>query len=80
MPQGDKSAYTDKQKRMARHIEKSYEKKGVSEDEAADTVAEVRRRDAARLDLQVTGGLTAGRALMRGNAVTNPDGLVHWRM
>ena len=35
MPQGDKSAYTDKQKRMARHIEKSYEKKGVSEDEAA---------------------------------------------
>jgi len=43
---------------------------GVSEDEAADSVAEVRRRDAARLDLQVTGGLTAGRALMRGNAVT----------
>ncbi|MNR16960.1 Glutathione-regulated potassium-efflux system protein KefC [compost metagenome] len=43
---------------------------GVSEDEAADTAAEVRRRDAARLDLQVTGGLTAGRALMRGNAVT----------
>ncbi|WP_239645057.1 plasmid stabilization protein [Comamonas sp. B-9] len=35
MPQGDKSAYTDKQKRMARHIEKSYEQKGVSEDEAA---------------------------------------------
>ena len=27
-------------------------------------------RDAARLELQVTGGLTAGRALMRGNAVT----------
>ena len=35
MPQGDKSAYTDKQKRMARHIEKSYEEKGVPEDEAA---------------------------------------------
>jgi plasmid stabilization system protein ParE len=30
MPQGDKSAYTDKQKRQARHIEKGYEKKGVS--------------------------------------------------
>ena len=43
---------------------------GVSEDEAADTLAEVRRRDAARLDLQVTGGLTAGRSMMRGNAVT----------
>jgi len=43
---------------------------GVSEDEAAETIADVRRRDAARLDLQVTGGLTAGRSMMRGNAVT----------
>ena len=32
MPQGDKSKYTDKQKRMARHIEDSYKEKGVSED------------------------------------------------
>lgn len=31
MPQGDKSAYTDKQKRKARHIEESYEARGVSE-------------------------------------------------
>jgi hypothetical protein len=30
MPRGDKSSYTDKQKREAEHIEKSYEKKGVS--------------------------------------------------
>jgi hypothetical protein len=30
MPQGDKSSYTGKQKREASHIEKSYEKKGVS--------------------------------------------------
>jgi len=30
MPQGDKSSYTDKQKRQAAHIEKSYEQKGVS--------------------------------------------------
>jgi hypothetical protein len=29
MPQGDKSSYTDKQKRQATHIEKGYEKKGV---------------------------------------------------
>ncbi|MFC5388546.1 monovalent cation:proton antiporter-2 (CPA2) family protein [Brevundimonas bullata] len=43
---------------------------GVAEDEAAETIADVRRRDAARLDLQVTGGLTAGRSMMRGNAVT----------
>ncbi|MCP8885093.1 plasmid stabilization protein [Devosia sp. XJ19-1] len=34
MPQGDKSAYTDKQKRKAEHIEQGYEKKGVSQDEA----------------------------------------------
>jgi len=31
MPSGDKSSYTDKQKRQAEHIEKSYEKKGVGE-------------------------------------------------
>ena len=30
MPQGDKSSYTGKQKRKASHIEKGYEKKGVS--------------------------------------------------
>lgn len=34
MPQGDKSAYTDKQKRQAEHIEESYEKRGVAKDEA----------------------------------------------
>ncbi|HEY3757918.1 MAG TPA: hypothetical protein VGL42_17310 [Opitutaceae bacterium] len=30
MPQGSKASYTGKQKRKATHIEKSYEKKGVS--------------------------------------------------
>jgi plasmid stabilization system protein ParE len=34
MPRGDKSAYTDKQKRKAEHIEEGYEKRGLSEDEA----------------------------------------------
>lgn len=34
MPQGDKSAYTDKQKRQAEHIEEGYEKRGVPEAEA----------------------------------------------
>lgn len=34
MPQGDKSSYTDKQKRQAEHIEESYEKRGVSEEKA----------------------------------------------
>ncbi|SFJ21130.1 hypothetical protein SAMN05216304_105281 [Bosea sp. OK403] len=34
MPRGDKSAYTDKQKRKAEHIEESYEERGVPHDEA----------------------------------------------
>lgn len=36
MPQGDKSKYTDKQKRQAAHIEESYENKGVSEKKAQE--------------------------------------------
>jgi plasmid stabilization system protein ParE len=35
MPRGDKSKYTDKQKRKAEHIEESYEQRGVPEKEAA---------------------------------------------
>ena len=34
MPRGDKSSYTDKQKRQAEHIEQGYEKSGVSKKEA----------------------------------------------
>jgi plasmid stabilization system protein ParE len=34
MPRGDKSTYTDKQKRQAQHIEEGYEERGVSEGEA----------------------------------------------
>jgi hypothetical protein len=34
MPRGDKSSYTDKQKRKAQHIEKGYEQQGISHDEA----------------------------------------------
>jgi len=34
MPRGEKSAYTDKQKRQAEHIEEGYENRGVSEKEA----------------------------------------------
>jgi plasmid stabilization system protein ParE len=36
MPRGDKSSYTDKQKRQAEHIEESYKEKGVSENEAEE--------------------------------------------
>lgn len=34
MPRGDKSAYTDKQKRKAEHIEEGYVERGVDQDEA----------------------------------------------
>ena len=34
MPQGDKSSYTDKQKRKAAHIAAGYEDRGASESEA----------------------------------------------
>lgn len=34
MPRGDKSSYTDKQKRKAAHIEQGYEDRGVSHEEA----------------------------------------------
>lgn len=36
MAQGDKSKYTGKQKRKAEHIEKGYEKRGVSKKEAEE--------------------------------------------
>jgi plasmid stabilization system protein ParE len=35
MPRGDKSKYTDKQKRQAEHIEEGYEQRGVPENVAA---------------------------------------------
>ena len=34
MPQGDKSAYTDKQKRKAEHIAEGYEDRGIGKKEA----------------------------------------------
>jgi plasmid stabilization system protein ParE len=34
MPRGDKSKYTDKEKRQAQHIEEGYEERGVPTDES----------------------------------------------
>ena len=46
MPQGDKSAYTDKQKRQAAHIEEGYEQRGLSEKTAkARAWATVNKQD-----------------------------------
>jgi plasmid stabilization system protein ParE len=53
MPRGDKSAYTDKQKRKAEHIEEGYEKRGLSEDEAE-------RRAWATVNKQDGGGKQSG--------------------
>jgi len=50
MPQGDKSAYTDKQKRQARHIEDSYESRGVGHEEAEKRAwATVNRQSGGKL-------------------------------
>ena len=43
---------------------------GFNVEDVAETIEDVRRRDADRLDLQVAGGLQAGRSLMRGNLAT----------
>ena len=53
MPRGDKSSYTDKQKRQAEHIEEGYEKQGLSEDEAE-------RRAWATVNKQDGGGKKSG--------------------
>lgn len=53
MPRGDKSKYTDKQKRRAEHIEKGYESRGVPEDEAE-------RRAWATVNKMDHGGKKAG--------------------
>ncbi|MGH8163854.1 MAG: hypothetical protein ACREP1_05925 [Rhodanobacteraceae bacterium] len=53
MPRGDKSSYTDKQKREAEHIEKDYEQRGVSEKESE-------RRAWATVNKQDGGGNKSG--------------------
>jgi len=53
MPKGDKSAYTDKQKRQARHIEEGYEQRGVSDGEAE-------RRAWATVNAETHGGKKSG--------------------
>jgi glutathione-regulated potassium-efflux system protein KefB len=43
------------------------ERLGIDPDEAAETIQDVRNRDAARFEAQLTGGLQAGRGFMKGN-------------
>jgi hypothetical protein len=53
MPRGDKSSYTGKQKRQARHIEEQYEDRGMGEKEAA-------RRAWATVNKMTGGGKKSG--------------------
>jgi plasmid stabilization system protein ParE len=53
MPRGDKSKYTDKQKRMAEHIEEGYEDRGVGRGESE-------RRAWATVNKQTGGGNKTG--------------------
>lgn len=58
MPRGDKSAYTDKQKRKAEHIEESYASRGTPEDEAE-------RRAWATVNKESGGGNKSGSGRLR---------------
>jgi len=53
MPRGDKSSYTDKQKRKAEHIEEGYEHRGVAKGEAE-------RRAWATVNAETGGGKKSG--------------------
>jgi plasmid stabilization system protein ParE len=53
MPRGDKSSYTQKQKRQARHIEEGYEERGVPKNEAE-------RRAWATVNKETGGGKKSG--------------------
>jgi hypothetical protein len=53
MPRGDKSSYTDKQRRKAEHIEEGYQSRGVPEGEAE-------RRAWATLNKESGGGKKSG--------------------
>ena len=53
MPRGDKSSYSNKQKRQAEHIEEGYENQGVGRKEAA-------RRAWATVNAMTGGGKKSG--------------------
>jgi len=53
MPRGDKSSYTDKQKRQAQHNEEAYENRGTPRDEAE-------RRAWATVNAETHGGKKSG--------------------
>ncbi len=69
MPRGDKSRYTDKQKRMEEHIEEGYESRGVPGREAE-------RRAWATVNKQTGGGNKPGGS-GRGKRDTSAGSMSH---
>ena len=69
MARGDKDKYTDKQKRMERHIEEGYEARGVSGGEAE-------RRAWATVNKQTGGGNKEGGS-GRGKRDTSAGSMTH---
>jgi plasmid stabilization system protein ParE len=76
MPRGDKSSYTDKQKRLAEHIEEGYEHRGVGKNEAE-------RRAWATVNKETGGGKkrgsgrgvpTSNTSSKRGGRIAGPRG------
>jgi plasmid stabilization system protein ParE len=67
MPRGDKSRYTDKQKRQAQRIEESYESRGVPEEEAA-------ARAWATVNKETGGGNKSGLAVRPRRPDRRPSG------
>ena len=72
MPRGDKSAYTDKQKRKAEHIEEGYEKSGLGRKEAARRAWATAGAQGPRITCRLVGeGLATARAPAARSAVSD---------
>jgi hypothetical protein len=69
MPRGDKSKYTDKQERMAEHIEEGYRERGIRGEEAE-------RRAWATVNKQTGGGNKPGGS-GRGKKDTSAGSMTH---
>ena len=71
MPRGDKSSYTNKQKRQAEHIEEGYEHRGVGKKEAE-------RRAWATVNKETGGGKKrgSGRGVAKSNVSSKRGGRI----
>jgi plasmid stabilization system protein ParE len=71
MPRGDKSSYTDKQKRKAEHIEEGYENRGTPKKEAASRAwATVNKESGGKKS-------GSGRSKAENHSASSPGGKAH---